>query len=129
MIGQGLTFLYDGTNENTYFAQYENSSSTLLYEYRFDLDKNNLSSVLLEYQKSSYTLSAIRSALAEEYSDLGYNEDGEYYYYESSTTAIGVFEYDDTYNVLYIPNSTRAGAPGQNLVKSLELKRLSRVTK
>jgi hypothetical protein len=129
MIGAGMNFYWDVTEDESYYAQYVNSNSTLVYQYRFDLDKSNLNQVLLEYQKSSYTLSAIRSALAAEYEDYGYQEDGEYYYYESSTTAIGVFEYDDTYNVLYIPNSTRAGAPGQNLVKSLELKRLSRVTK
>jgi hypothetical protein len=129
MIGQGLTFLDDGTNENEYYIRYVNDDVTLLYEYDFDVDKSNLNSVYLSYDKSSYTLDEIRSALAAEYQDYGYQEESGFYYYSSGTTAIGVFDEDDIYFVVYIPISTRAGAPGKNLVKSLELKRLSRVTK
>jgi uncharacterized protein YcfL len=129
MIGAGMKFYWDVTEDESYYAQYVNSNSTLVYQYKFDLDKSNLNQVLLEYQKTNYTLEGIRSALAAEYEDYGYLDELEGYYYESSTTAIGVFIFDDTYNVVYVPISTRAGAPGKNLVKSLELKRLSRVTK
>lgn len=105
-----------------YWSYYCNSSNTVFYEYQFDLNKNNLNTVFMNFDDDYFTISSIESDLTKTFGQGQYSADLSGYIFESNTTLLllSTDTSDGFITILYIPNANTRSIP--------ELSRIKRMT-
>lgn len=108
MKNDGMQFLGDGYDDDytLYYSDYANNSYSLYYEYRFDVTKAKLASVLMTYSSDAYSYDEVLKQLEETYSKGTYSsENGGYMFNTDDMTIFAVNQEDNgTFVVLYISN-------------------------
>lgn len=119
MINSGLNLLDSDYNSesNIFWTAYSNNSRTVLYEYQFDSNKNNLNCVFMNFDTDFFTISDIKSDLTKLYGSGEYSSDLEGYIFASGNILLllSTNVSDGYITVLYVANTTNS--PKKSLVQ------------
>ena len=102
-----MEFLENGMSEDQslYYSVYSNNYRNLFYEYRFNVAKTKLASVLLTYSSDDYSFDEILSWLGKEYSGGSFVDIYGGYLFESDKTTVLAVNQGEQFVVLYVANS------------------------
>lgn len=117
MTNAGLEFVKSDVNEATeiFWSIFRNSASTILYQYQFDKNQNNLKAVYTSFDTDYFNMSSIKSDLTKIYGEGDYNETLDGYIFSSYQTVLLLSNNvsDGYIDVLYIPNTATRGVEFQ----------------
>lgn len=107
MKRDGMEFLENGMSEDhsLYYSVYSNNYRNLFYEYRFNVAKTKLASVLLTYSPDAYSFDEILSWLGKEYSGGSFVDIYGGYLFKSDVTTVLAVNQGERFVVLYVANS------------------------
>lgn len=106
MTKQGMSSSDYGTTDEMYWINYSNRNGTLLYQYQFNPNRQNLNCVFMDYLKTAFSLDEVLAELSNKYEALGYDNDLKGYLFYSDTTVLLATNQEDSIQVLFIPNSS-----------------------
>ena len=92
-------------DHSLYYSVYSNNYRNLFYEYRFNVAKTKLASVLLTYSPDAYSFDEILSWLGKEYSGGSFVDIYGGYLFKSDVTTVLAVNQGERFVVLYVANS------------------------
>lgn len=119
-----MTQATTGYGDDYFYAQYINQSKSVIYQYNFNTNKDNLNQTLIGYSTDSYNLTSAKEELEELIGVKGtYKSDLDGYFYSTSNYLGLLYEEEDLIMALFIP-STSNSAPSKSDIKQFKKKQI-----